>query len=119
VSVLLTTITTTLVQIVADNAATGANANDIGGEIHKLANAGLMFTVAAIAAISMVPIARAIGGGAATEISGVTRWATSMMAAPASALGSAAVSGAKAGGAAIGQASAAGMRSLKAAGKAL
>lgn len=88
ISVLTTTVNNTLRQIVEANAATGASANDVGGQIHHLVNAGLMFTVAGILCLSIVPIARSIGGGAAAEIGGVSRWASSALAGVHSAAGS-------------------------------
>nr|WP_294556508.1 type IV secretion system protein [uncultured Rhodopila sp.] len=111
-SVLIATVNNTLAQILTGNAATGVNGNDIGGQIHQLVNAGLMFTVAAIVALSAIPIARAIGGGAAAELAPVTRWATGKIAAGHVAAGNAAVSGAQTAGAALSSSSVAGMRSI-------
>lgn len=115
VSVLLTTVTTTLTQIL-QNAVPGATtADDIGTEIHQLSNAGFMFIISGIVCLSLVPIARAIGGGAATEIGGVTRWATGMVSG-----GASHVAGAAAGavGSAAKSAGSAMMRSITPAGKA-
>jgi type IV secretion system protein VirB6 len=115
-SILIATVNNTLAQVLTGNAATGADANDIGGQIHQLVNAGLMFTVAAVVSLSVVPIARAIGGGAAAELAPFSRWASGKIGAGHAAMGNAAVSGAKT---AVSATGAAGMRSIKAVGKAI
>jgi len=123
-AVLVTTVNNTLAQILTANAATGANANDLGAEIHQLVNAGLMFTIAGFNSLAIVPIARAIGGGAAAEIAPVTRWAHGQVASATKAAPAAAASAASATGSVIKEAghglgqTAAGMRSLTVAGKA-
>jgi type IV secretion system protein VirB6 len=119
ISLLLATVNSTLAQILAGNGAGGANANDLGNQVHQILNAGLMFTVAAILSLSVVPIARAIGGGAAAELSPVSRWANSKIGAGHAAVGGAAVSGARAAGSAFSSNAAAGLRSIKPVGKAI
>ena len=118
ISILVTTINITLGQIVGQNAATGANANDIGAQIHQLTNAGLMFTISGIVCLSIMPIARAIGGGAATELNGITRWAAGGIGSGTSAAAHP-VATAQAAQAGLSKAGDAGMRSIKAVGRAL
>jgi hypothetical protein len=118
-AVLLATLKNILGQILAADAATGIAANDLGGQIHHLVNAMAMCLVAAIVTLSIIPIARAIGGGAAAETSGVVRWASGAIGSAASAAGSAASSVPAAAAAAAKGAGDAGMRAIKIAGKAL
>ncbi len=115
-AVLLATLKNILGQILAADAATGIAANDLGGQIHHLVNAMAMCLVAAIVTLSIIPIARAIGGGATTEATSVMRWATGAMGSAASAAASAVPAAAAAAARGAGDA---GMRAIKIAGKAL
>ena len=117
-SILIVTVNTTLAHILATNAAGVADGDDIGGQIHQMVNAGLMFTVAAITALSAIPIARAIGGGAGPELYAATRWATSKMGMATGATGGTVAAAPANARAALGPSSAAGMRNITPAGRA-
>jgi type IV secretion system protein VirB6 len=118
-AVLVAVVKNTLTQILTADAAAGVSADSLGGQVHHLVNALVMFLLAAIMSVSVIPIARAIGGGAAAETSGVVRWASGAIGSAAGAAGSAASAVPAAAAAAARGAGDAGMRAIKIAGKAL
>jgi type IV secretory pathway VirB6-like protein len=122
VAVMVVTIKSTLGQVLTANAATGKNANDVIGQILSMLGAGMAFGLLTLVCLNINRFASAIGGGAAAEISGAARWATGTAASGAGAAVSAAahpVATAQAAQAGLSKAGDAGMRSIKAVGRAL
>jgi type IV secretion system protein VirB6 len=117
-SLLLVSIGNILTDVVRNAAAGGSNVNNLPGEVHSLLNAGLIFDVGVVLALTIVPIARAIGGGAAHEAAPLARWASGRLGAvdAASSVRPAGQSAAIGGGLTPG--GAAGMRSITPAGRA-
>jgi len=117
ITILIATVQDSLHQVLAMNAATGANANKIGNQLHLLLGVGAMYLIAGFLALAIVPLARGIGGGAAAETATIARWAHGQIASVAKAAGGAATGGSSAP-AGLAKGGAAGMRSISPVGKA-
>jgi type IV secretion system protein VirB6 len=117
-AVLMTTEQNIMQQISAMNAASGGNANDIGGQVHYLIESALLYFMIGYLAPKVVELAQSMTGGATPGISALSQMAHSALSKGAGNVASAAGSGIKAAGAATGRAAAAGMRSIKPAGRA-
>lgn len=115
---LLTTETNILTQITALNGATGANANDVAGQIHYLIEAGILYFLIGYLSPRIAELAQALTHGAAPGISAFSQMAHGAVASGAMKAASKVADAAGSAGSALGSAGAAGMRSLTPAGRA-
>lgn len=117
-AIMLTTETNLIQQITALNGANGTNANDIGGQVHYMLEAFLLYFMIGYLAPKVVDLAQALTRGAAPGIAGMSQMAQSALGQGAKVVGNAALSGAKAGAVGLARAGGAGMRSITPTGKA-
>jgi type IV secretion system protein VirB6 len=111
-ALLLTTETNLIQQITALGGANGANANDIGGQVHFMIEACLLYFMIGYLAPKIEKLAEALARGAAPGIAGLSAMAHGALGRGASAAGSEAASGARAGAVGLARSGAAGMRSV-------
>jgi len=119
IALLIATVQTLLVHILATNGSTGANANKVADQLHLLFGAGGIFLIAGFVSLAIVPLARLIGGGAAAETAAISRWAHGQLGAGARAAGGAVAGAAAAVTLGLSKNGAAGMRSITPVGKAV